>query len=131
MKPIVINNSKIPVILSYISPINIWAITLWFLLICRGVMNKRTINHESIHTEQYNDTFVLGFLAIYGWDYIHGLIKYRNDISGFTPAGIPYKSLGEKAYFRLRAEQEAYENDSNFKYLQSRVPREWIKKYKV
>lgn len=124
MKPIIVNNSKVPVFLSWFSPIDIWAITLWPFVFCRGVMNKKTVNHESIHIYQYNDLFVIGFLVIYLWDFVHGLIKYRNDYKG-------YSSLGEKAYFRLRAEQEAYDNDQNLEYLEGRKKYEWLSKYKV
>jgi len=131
MKAIIVNNSKVPVFLSKFSPIDIWAITLWPFVFCRGVMSKRTENHEEIHIEQYNDTFVIGFLILYGFDYIHGMIKYRNDISGKAPSGKPFSSVGEKAYHRIRAEQEAYEFDKNLDYLQTRKRRDWIKKYKV
>jgi hypothetical protein len=131
MKPIIINNSKIPVFLSHFSPIDIWAITLWPFIICRGEMSEGTVNHESIHIEQYNDLFVLGFLFLYYWDYMHGFIKYRNDISGVSPHGRPYDSVGSKAYYRIRAEQEAYEFDGDFDYLERRKKYEWLKKYKV
>lgn len=79
-------------------------------------MNQKTVNHESIHIHQYNDLFVIGFLVIYLWDYLHGLIKYRDK---------------EKAYFRIRAEQEAYLNEDDLEYLQSRKKREWLRKYNV
>jgi hypothetical protein len=124
MKPKLVNNSKIPVVLSWFSPINIWAITLWPFIFCRGEMSEEDVNHESIHIHQYNDLFVVGFLFIYVWDYIHGLIKYRNDPS-------PYKRVGQKAYMRLRAEQEAYGNHHDLDYLNNRKKREWLTKYKV
>lgn len=116
MKPKVINNSKVPVVLSYFSPIRIWAITLWPFVFCRGEMEPVEANHESIHIEQYNDTFLVGFLALYALDYIHGYIKYRD---------------GAKAYEQIRAEQEAYENETNPNYLSERKRRGWITKYKV
>lgn len=131
MKPKLVNNSRIPVILSSISPIEIWAITLWPWIFCRGEMSVRDVNHESIHIEQYNDLLVLAFLVIYFWDYLRGLIKYRNDISGLNPHGRPYASVGDKAYFRTRAEQEAYSNDGDVNYLNDRKRREWLSKYKV
>jgi len=131
MKPIILNNSKIPVFLSKFSPIDIWAITIWPFIICRGTMDENTINHESIHIKQYNDMFVIGFLPIYLWDYLHGRIKYRNDISGISPHGRPYASVGDKAYYRTRAEQEAYSNDNDLEYLSKRKRYEWLRKYKV
>lgn len=87
-------------------------------------MNESTVNHESIHIYQYNDLFVIGFLALYAWDYLHGLIKYRNDYEG-------YSSAGEKAYYRIRAEQEAYDNDQDLEYLKRRKKYEWLTKYEV
>jgi hypothetical protein len=131
MKPILKNNSKVPEFLSHFSPIKIWAITLWPFIFCRGEMSQYDVNHESIHIEQYNDLFVLGFLFIYAWDYVHGIIKYRNDISGTDPHGHPYTSVWDKAYFRLRAEQEAYSNDRDLDYLAERKRYEWLTKYKV
>jgi hypothetical protein len=131
MKPILVNNSKIPVFLSHFSPIDIWAITLWPFIFCRGEMSAKDENHESIHIDQYNDLFVIGFLVLYGWDYLHGMIKYRNDISGLNPWGRPYASLGDKAYFRIRAEQEAYANDDDLEYRKGRKKYEWLTLYKV
>jgi len=116
MKPIIVNNSKVPAILSALSPIDIWAVTIWPFIFCRGELSVKTENHESIHIEQYNDLFVVGFLLIYYFDYIRGYIKYRD---------------GNKAYYRIRAEQEAYENQSNSAYLSVRNRYEWLRKYKV
>jgi hypothetical protein len=131
MKPILVNSSKIPAFLSKFSPIDIWAVTIWPYVFCRGIMSAKDVNHESIHIEQYNDLMVIGFGILYYWDYLHGMIKYRNDIGGLDPHGHPYTSVGEKAYFRIRAEQEAYTNESDLDYLKNRKRREWLKKYKV
>lgn len=131
MKPIIINNSRILKVLSLFSPINIFALTLWPFIICSGELDEVVENHESIHIEQYNDLFVLGFLALYCFDYVHGLIKYRNDLSGLSPFGRPYLSLGDKAYYMTRAEQEAYANEQDKDYLKNRIRYEWVWKYKV
>ena len=48
--PIVLQNSKIPQWLSIF--INIWAITIWPFVICRGEMDEVTLNHEKIHIKQ-------------------------------------------------------------------------------
>ncbi len=42
--PFVIENSRIPKFLSIF--IDIWAITIWPFIICRGVMSNITLNHE-------------------------------------------------------------------------------------
>ena len=115
-KPIFVENSRIPAILSYFAPIQIWAITLFFVVLCKGKLNEVTKRHETIHFQQFLETGVVGFVALYFWDYLHGLIKYKN---------------GHEAYMRIRAEQEAYDNDHSETYLQPRPRFSWIKKYKV
>ena len=115
-KPFFIEDSKVPVILSYFAPITIGAITLFFLVFSRGKISEVTKRHETIHFQQFLETGVVGFVALYFWDYLHGLIKYKN---------------GHEAYMRIRAEQEAYDNDHSETYLQARPRFSWIKKYKV
>ena len=115
-KPFFIENSKIPVWLSYLAPINIGAITLFFLVFSRGKMNKRLKRHETIHFQQMLETLVIGFLLLYLWDYAKGYIIYKD---------------GARAYRRIRAEQEAYDNDGAAGYLQKRKRYQWIRKYKV
>lgn len=65
MKPIVIQNSKIPHYLSIF--INIYAITLYPFIISRGEMSETTINHEKIHLAQQRELWILPFIFyIYG-----------------------------------------------------------------
>ena len=111
--PVIVRNSKIPNIMSLV--IDVYAITLWPFVFIRDEGNERTINHETIHIKQYNELFVIGLLLIYLWDWVHGLIKYKN---------------GEKAYYRIRFEQEAYENDKNLNYPLERNKFAWLS-YKV
>lgn len=111
--PIVITNSIVPKLLSWV--INAYAITLWPFVFIRDEGNDRTINHETIHIKQYNELLVVGFLGLYLWDWLHGLAKYRN---------------GQTAYYRIRFEQEAYENDKDVNYLVNRKSFAW-RQYKV
>ena len=115
-KPFFIENSKVPVVLSYFAPIDIWAITLFFLVFCKGNLQEVTKRHETIHFQQMLETGVVGFVVLYLWDYLHGFIKYRN---------------GAEAYRMIRAEQEAYDNDQKVDYLATRPRFSWIRKYKV
>ena len=115
-KPIFIENSKVPVWLSRLAPINIWAITIFFLVFCRGEMDEETKRHETIHFQQTLETGVIGMIILYLWDYIHGYIKYSD---------------GAAAYKRIRAEQEAYEMAADPEYLAKRPRFLWIKKYHV
>lgn len=71
MKPGLINNSKVPVILSKISSIDIWTITIRQYIFCRGIMSIRDVNHKSIHVYKYNVLFYIGFIIIYFLDYFH------------------------------------------------------------
>jgi hypothetical protein len=115
-KPLFFENSKVPVWLSYLSPIDIGAITLFFLVFSRDEMSEETKRHETIHFQQMLETFVIGFLALYLWDYIKGYLKYRS---------------GKVAYFSIRAEQEAHHRASHATYTESRKRYRWIADYHV
>jgi hypothetical protein len=75
MEPIFIEDSMVPVILSYIAPIEICAITLFPFVFARGKINAETMNHETIHFQQYLETLVIGFLIIYAYAYDYDYIK--------------------------------------------------------
>lgn len=111
LKPIFIENSKIPVILSKIAPINIGAIALGFVVFSRGTMNEKTRQHETIHFQQYLETLFIGFLLLYAYDYVMNYIRFRD---------------GALAYYNIRAEKEAYQNDETPNYLQTRKRWRWI-----
>lgn len=108
MKPIIIQNSIVPKMLSVVIKIN--AITLWPFIFFRNESDERTLRHESIHIAQYNELFVVGFLVLYFYDWIKGLIKYRDK---------------QVAYYRIRFEQEAYMYDVVDGYLKNRKKHEW------
>jgi len=108
-------NSKIPVWLSKVSPIEIGAITLGPLVFSRGEMSIETKNHESIHWQQYRELLVIGFPILYVFYWILGLIKYKNP------------SL---AYYRIPFEQEAYNYDEDLSYLSNRDAYAW-REFKV
>jgi hypothetical protein len=111
-----IENSKIPVWLSYVAPINIGAITLGFIVISRDEMSEQTRRHETIHYQQYLDLFFVGFVVLYLWDWFVGLLIHKK---------------GNIAYYSIRAEQEAYVNDHNMDYLSERKRYAWLFDYKV
>ena len=110
-KPIFIENSRIPVWLSKIAPIEIGASTLGFVVISRDEMSEITRNHETIHFQQYLETLFVGFLLLYLWDWLKGLVIHKS---------------GQIAYYSIRAEQEAYLNDNNLNYLQERDRFKWL-----
>jgi len=113
LKPIIVRNSKIPALLSWV--IEVYAITLFPFVFIRDEGDLDTITHETIHFKQYLETLVIGFLLIYLIDFIVGLVKYRN---------------GAEAYFRIRFEQEAYSNDHHENYPEERKLFSWLQ-YKI
>lgn len=113
MKPVIVKNSKVPEYLSWF--MDIAGITLFPFIFIRGEGNERLIRHESIHIAQYAETFVLGFLLLYVWDFLYAFAKYRNY---------------DDAYRSIRFEREAYANDHDENYLELREKFAWLK-YKV
>lgn len=111
MFPIFIEDSRVPVYLSYISPIEISAITILFFVFSRGKINDETKRHERIHFEQVKETLFVFFYILYLYDFIVGYFKYGN---------------GEDAYFNIRAEKEAYQFEEDIEYLSKRKRYNWI-----
>ena len=51
-RPWIFENSKIPVWLSKVAPIEIWALSFACFVFCRGKLSKTTRRHETIHYHQ-------------------------------------------------------------------------------
>ena len=115
--PIFIEDSKIPAWLSKIAPIDIWAITLGPLVICRGKLSEQTKRHETIHYLQYKELWFIGFLIVYLLDFLYAAIITKK---GFT----------REAYLAIRFEQEAWDKDEDLDYLANRKEYAW-KSYKL
>ena len=111
-KPKFINNSRLPVWLSKIAPIKIWAISLAFWVWCRGEMSETTKRHETMHFQQQLELLFVFQWILYGLFWVVGFIKYRN---------------GKKAYFQNLFEQEAYDNEEGVDYLSNRKRYSWWK----
>ena len=105
-------NSKVPVWLSYLSPLNINAITLFCLVYARGTLSERTKRHETIHYQQYLETLVLGFLVLYLGEFLVRWVWYKFD--------------GKKAYRMISFEQEAHEKDDLVDYMSKRTRWSWF-----
>ena len=110
--PIIIKNSRIPKMLSFV--IDIYAITIWPFVFIRDEGNKITINHESIHIKQQEELWVLPFYVLYLFEWLKNL---ANDMNG------------RDAYFNISFEKEAYGNQKDFTYLEKRDRMAW-KKYR-
>ncbi len=113
MKPIIFVAPKFLKAISWV--VDIYAITLWPFIISKEEMSEDVLRHETIHIAQQKELFVLLFYLLYGWDYLKGMIKYKNK---------------QKAYFQIRFEQEAYEFMYNEDYLKNRPKYNW-RHYKV
>ena len=111
LKPIFVERSFIPKLLSFFAPITIGAITLGFVVFSRDEMTETTKRHETIHFQQYLETLFIGFLIIYAYDYLKLRTKGIN---------------GPDAYRMLRAEKEAYDNEDDLEYLANRKRWKWI-----
>lgn len=77
---------------------------------CKGRISEKTINHESIHTAQMKELGYVFFYIIYFFEWIVRL---------FTNPGNAYRSIS--------FEQEAYVNENNYEYLNSRKHYTWFK----
>jgi hypothetical protein len=109
-KPLFIENSKIPVWLSYIAPIEIGAITLGPIVISRDEMSEVTKRHETIHFQQFLELAFVGFIILYFGSWA------LNRLIGQS---------GERAYFNIPFEAEAYANHEDENYLQNRKRYAW------
>lgn len=108
--PIIYENSSIPKIVSWITPINPYAISFFVFVFCSGLLNKKTLRHETIHYLQQKEMLFIGQWFLYAFYYLSGLLKYRD-------AWIAYRMNP--------FEREAYENDENINYLDSRRRFAW------
>ena len=105
LKPIFIENSKLPYWLSKIAPIDVWAFSAGPFVVCRGKLSEKTITHETIHfLQQLEMLFVLQWM-LYGLFYV---------IGRFT------KGSWKAAYYGNPFEVEAYANDLDPDYLEER-----------
>lgn len=116
LQPLFFEDSKVPVWLSKFAPIEINAITLFCFVFSRGKIAEKTKRHETIHFQQYLETFVIGFLLIYLFDFLYAAIIKKK---GFT----------REAYLAIRFEQEAWECDDYINYLSIRKRFAWWSGY--
>ena len=110
-EPWIFENSKLPVWLSKISPIEIHAISLGCFVFARGKVSKVTRRHETIHYHQHLELLFVGFWALYAFFWWQGLIRCRN---------------GKEAYRQNPFEREAYDNERKYTYLKKRPLWNWV-----
>jgi len=112
LKPCFIENSKVPVLLSYLAPINIWAISIGCWVWCRGTLSEPTRRHETTHFQQQIELLFIGQWLLYLIFWLWGLARYRD---------------GAKAYRESPFEREARKNEINTNYLLTRPRFNWIR----
>jgi len=112
LKPLMYNNSKVPVWLSHLAPINIWAISLGIFVFCRGEMSDTTRRHETIHFQQQLELLFVFQWILYGLFYLIQLIRLKNK---------------KFAYYENPFEREAFGNEEQVDYLENRPRYAWLK----
>ena len=99
----IIRNSKIPKLLSVV--IDAYAITLWPFVFIRDEGHPVVINHETIHLRQQKEMLIIGFYIVYSLAWFYHLMRLKNKT---------------EAYRAIPFEKEAYANEGNIDYLDSR-----------
>ncbi len=109
--PIIFENSKIPVWLSKVSPIEIGAISLGIAVFARGKLLAHEVLHETIHYRQWRELGFVFFPILYGWFWL------RNRMRGMD---------GQTAYYEIPFEREAYTYEGDEDYLERRQHFQWL-----
>jgi hypothetical protein len=112
LKPKFIENSFLPVILSKVAPIEIWAISIGPFVWCRGRMSEETRRHETIHFQQQLELLFIFHWILYISFWIIGLFIFKS---------------GKEAYKESPFEREARHNEHEEDYLKNRTRYSWIK----
>ena len=108
--PIVIQDSQIPKYLSIF--IQIWAITIWPFIICKGKMSEVTLNHEKIHIRQQGELLLIGFYPLYAYYWLK--------------ARLWHGMSNHEAYMAIPFEREAYQMEEDQNYLENRKRFAWL-----
>lgn len=102
----IINNSIIPFGKDYI------AINLFGIIFAKEKLSERDMRHEYIHTMQQREMFFLPFFIWYLVEWGIRLVVYRN---------------AHRAYRNISFEREAYANQHDQHYKDSRKRFAWIR----
>ena len=114
--PIFFENSKVPVLLSKIAPIEINALSFFIFVFARSTLDERVRRHETIHYKQQLEMLFVFQWIMYGYFHLKGLL------SGLK---------GSEAYYMNPFELEAYDNDETIDYLIKRKPYAWLKYWRI
>lgn len=100
----------------YLLPKEFIGLTLWPIIILKNEdlkENEVLLNHERIHLKQQLELGIIPFYIWYLIEWIIGLLVYR---------GNTYK-----AYRNISFEQEAYDREADFDFMQNRKPFNFLK----
>ena len=115
-KPIFIEDSMVPKILSYVSPINIGAISLGIFVFCRTKCSAVLKRHETIHFQQQIEVLFVGFYFLYILFWLIALARHKK---------------GERAYHEIPFEREARYNQYSSNYLETRKRYSWFRFFRL
>ena len=96
------------IVSKYLIPKGFRGLTLFPFVILRDFLdkeNKVLLNHEKIHIRQQIELLILPFFLLYFLEYLIRLLQFKDR---------------NKAYRNISFEREAYQNESNLDYLQTR-----------
>jgi hypothetical protein len=96
------------IVFKYLTPRGFRGLTFYpfvFLADKDDKLNKVFINHEKIHIRQQLELFIMPFYLWYFTEYLFRLLQFRNR---------------KKAYYAISFEREAYANEKDLAYLNSR-----------
>ena len=96
------------IVSKYLIPKGFRGLTLFPFVILRDFLdkeNKVLLNHEKIHIRQQLELLILPFFLLYFLEYLIRLLQFKDQ---------------NKAYRNISFEREAYQNESNLDYLQTR-----------
>lgn len=102
-------------VLPFIFHKNYVGLSLWPFILIKEIQLKedaRLINHERIHLRQQIEMLIVPFYFWYIMEWVIRFLIYRD---------------AKKAYRNLSFEREAYKQEGNFNYLDSRTPYRFIK----
>lgn len=105
----------IVIVSKYLMPKRFRAIALFPFVVVRDIFetdNLVLINHEKIHLKQQLELLIVPFYVLYFTDYLIKIIIFRDK---------------DKAYKNILFEREAYLNEENLDYLQSRPFWNWMR----
>ena len=114
MMAIIIESPKFCRLISWF--IEVDAITLWPFIICRDKSNIVMINHEKIHIKQQAEMLIIFFFIGYILNWIINLFYYKFNLF--------------EAYINIVFEKDAYLNEEDLEYLNSRDLYSWVNYFK-